>query len=125
VVSEEATRLWESNAKLSEDLEGESTRHFLSPFSFCLPLAHSDVSSAAPRMRVYRAGMTSKLAEQKLELNSALLKVIKKDNSFVRLLEQLESKPGILTPSLPFLRAFHNPSPYLFSSETRVELEQS
>jgi predicted nucleic acid-binding Zn-ribbon protein len=34
VVSEEATRLRESNAKLLEDLEGESTRHFLSPFLF-------------------------------------------------------------------------------------------
>jgi vacuolar-type H+-ATPase subunit D/Vma8 len=33
VVSKEATRLWESNAKLLEDLEGESTRRFLSPFS--------------------------------------------------------------------------------------------
>jgi chromosome segregation ATPase len=34
VVSEEATRLRESNAKLLEDLEGESSRHFLSPFLF-------------------------------------------------------------------------------------------
>jgi hypothetical protein len=34
VVSEEATRLQESNTKLSEDLEGESSRHFLSPFRF-------------------------------------------------------------------------------------------
>jgi chromosome segregation ATPase len=32
-VSEEATRLRESNAKLSEDLDGESSRCFLSPFS--------------------------------------------------------------------------------------------
>jgi hypothetical protein len=31
VVSEEATWLQESNAKSSEDLEGESSRHFLSP----------------------------------------------------------------------------------------------
>jgi predicted nucleic acid-binding Zn-ribbon protein len=34
VVSEEATRLRESNAKLSKDLEGESSRHFLSPLRF-------------------------------------------------------------------------------------------
>jgi chromosome segregation ATPase len=33
VASEEVTRLWESNAKLSEDLEGELTRRFPSPFS--------------------------------------------------------------------------------------------
>jgi hypothetical protein len=32
VVSEEATQLHESNTKLSEDLEGESARPFLSPF---------------------------------------------------------------------------------------------
>jgi hypothetical protein len=31
---EEATRLQESNTKLSEDLDGESSRHFLSPFRF-------------------------------------------------------------------------------------------
>jgi hypothetical protein len=31
VVTEEATRLRESNAKLSEDLEGKSSRHFPSP----------------------------------------------------------------------------------------------
>jgi hypothetical protein len=54
-------------------------------------------------MRMYRAGMISKLAEQKQELNFALLKIIKKDNSIVRLSEQLESKPSILTPFLPFL----------------------
>jgi hypothetical protein len=47
--------------------------------------------------------MTSKLAEQKQELNSALLKIIEKDNSIGRLSEQLESKPNISTPSLAFL----------------------
>jgi hypothetical protein len=47
-------------------------------------------------MRVYRAGMTSKLVEQKQELNGALLKVIEKDNSIGCLSEQLESKPSIL-----------------------------
>jgi chromosome segregation ATPase len=34
VISEEATELQESNAKLSEDLEGELSRHFLSPLYF-------------------------------------------------------------------------------------------
>jgi hypothetical protein len=29
VVNEEAMRLWESNAKSSEDLEGDSSGHFL------------------------------------------------------------------------------------------------
>jgi hypothetical protein len=38
-------------------------------------------------MHVYCVGMTSKLVEQKLELNSALLKVVEKDNSIGRLSE--------------------------------------
>jgi hypothetical protein len=41
--------------------------------------------------------MTSKLAEEKEELNSALLKIIEKDSSIGHLSEQLESKPIILT----------------------------
>jgi hypothetical protein len=43
-------------------------------------------------MRVYRAGMTSKLAEQKQELNTALLKVIEKDDAIERLSEHLKSE---------------------------------
>jgi hypothetical protein len=54
-------------------------------------------------MCVYRTGMTSKLPEQKQVLNTTLLKVIKKDNSIGRLLEQLESKPSALIPSSSFL----------------------
>jgi hypothetical protein len=50
-------------------------------------------------MRVYRAGMTLKLAEQQQELNIALLKVIEKDSAIKRLLEQLESKSRTLVPS--------------------------
>jgi hypothetical protein len=54
-------------------------------------------------MSVYCAGMTSKLAKQKQELNSALLKIIEKDNSIGRLSKQLESKPSIPNPSSSFL----------------------
>jgi CTP:phosphocholine cytidylyltransferase-like protein len=54
-------------------------------------------------MRVYRAGMTSKLAEQKQELNTALLKVIEKDGAIERLLEQLQSMSRILVLSPSFL----------------------
>jgi hypothetical protein len=39
--------------------------------------------------------MTTKLAEQKLELNSALLKVIEKDDAIERLSEQLQIKSWI------------------------------
>jgi hypothetical protein len=51
-------------------------------------------------MCVYHAGMTSKLAEQKKELNTSLLKVIDKDGAIGRLSEQLESKSSILVPFL-------------------------
>jgi hypothetical protein len=48
------------------------------------------------------------LVEQKQELNTALLKVIKKDGAIERLSEQLQSKSLILVPSPPFLRTRHN-----------------
>jgi hypothetical protein len=47
--------------------------------------------------------MTTKLAEVKQELNTALLKVIEKDGAIGRLLEQLQSKRRTLT-CLPLLR---------------------
>jgi hypothetical protein len=88
-VSEEATQLRESNAKLLEDLQGESCGCFLSsllllPVS-CRVLTHW----SSRRGALYRAGMTAKLAEQKQELNTALLKVIEKDGAIGRLSEQL------------------------------------
>jgi hypothetical protein len=46
---------------------------------------------------MYRAGMTTKLVEQKLELNSALLKVVEKDGAIERLLKQLQSECRTLT----------------------------
>jgi hypothetical protein len=58
--------------------------------------------------RVYRAGMTAKLAEQKQELNTSLLKVIEKDGAIGRLSEQLQSKCQTLALSSPFLRTCHN-----------------
>jgi hypothetical protein len=47
--------------------------------------------------------MTTKPEEQTKELNTTLLKIIEKDSSIGRLSDQLESKPDIPTPSLPFL----------------------
>jgi hypothetical protein len=90
VVSEEATRLRESNTKLSEDLEGESCGRFLSSspsLHVFLPCSDSLITVAGAR--VYRAGMTTKLAELKQELNTALLKVIEKDSVLGCLSRQL------------------------------------
>jgi hypothetical protein len=54
-------------------------------------------------MCAYHAGMIVKLTEKTQELNAALLKIIEKDSSIERLLEQLESKPYTPTSFLPFL----------------------
>jgi hypothetical protein len=58
--------------------------------------------------RVIRAGMTTKLAEVKQELNTTILKVIEKDGAIRRLLEQLQSKCRTLALSSSFLRTRHN-----------------
>jgi hypothetical protein len=103
VVSEEATRLRENNAKLSEDLVGESRGCFLSLSSFATYfLSRSELLVMVAGARVIRAGMTAKLAEQNQELNAALLKVIEQDGAIGRLSEQLQSKCRILTLSPPF-----------------------
>jgi hypothetical protein len=66
------------------------------------------LSVAILEARVYRVGMTAKLAEQKLELNSTLLKVIEKDGAIWHLSEQLQSKSQILILPSSFLRTCHN-----------------
>jgi hypothetical protein len=48
-------------------------------------LPHSDSLVAVAGARVYRVEMTAKLAEQKQELNTTLLKVIEKDGAIGRL----------------------------------------
>jgi hypothetical protein len=93
VASEEVTWLRESNGKLSQDLEGELCGWFLSLSLLAARfLSHSDSLVVVAGARVIRAGMTAKLAEQKQELNAALLKVIEKDGATGRLSEQLQSK---------------------------------
>jgi hypothetical protein len=49
-------------------------------------------------MRVYRAGMTSELAEKKQELNAALLKVVEKDGA-IGCLSELLTQNLHLAPS--------------------------
>jgi hypothetical protein len=90
--------------------------------SFTVPfvtrfLTCSDLFVAVSGMHVYRVGMTSTLAEQKLELNFALLKVIEKDGAIERLSEQLQSKSRFLALSPSFLRTRHNWSSCLSSRD--------
>jgi hypothetical protein len=61
--------------------------------SLVFPLSMLTCLLAVSGHRAYRAGMTMKLTEKMQELNAALLKIIKKDNSIKWLSEQLESKP--------------------------------
>jgi hypothetical protein len=79
---------------------------FAARFSSC-----SNLPVAVSGARVNRARMTTKLTEQKLELNSALLKVVEKDGAIVRLSEQLQSQCRTLTLSSSFLRTCHNSLP--------------
>jgi hypothetical protein len=99
-ISEEATWLRKSNAKLLENLEGESSTHFPSPSHFVVCfLEFPDLFLDISGMRMYRARMTLKLAEQKQEMNTALLKVIEKDGAIECLSEQLQTKSRISVPS--------------------------
>jgi hypothetical protein len=66
-------------------------------------LSRSDSLVVVAGARVCHAGMTAKLAEQKQELNTALLKVIEKDGALRRLSEQLQSECRTLALSYPFL----------------------
>jgi hypothetical protein len=73
---------------------------FVSLFAYFLSC--SDLLVAVVGARVIRVGMTTKLAEVKQELNTALLKVIEKDGTIRCLSEQLQSKCRISTLSSPF-----------------------
>jgi hypothetical protein len=68
--------------------------------------------------------MSMKLAEQKLELNSALLKVIERDSAIEHLSEQLQSMSWVLIVSSSFLRTCHN-SLLCSSFRDKTELDQS
>jgi uncharacterized phage infection (PIP) family protein YhgE len=98
VVSDEVTRLWEVNSKLCKTsplrFDASICNFLSSPMLTCF--------LAVSGLRAYHVGMTVKLTEKTQELNAALLKIIEKDNSIKRLLEQLESKPFTLIPISPF-----------------------
>jgi hypothetical protein len=65
-------------------------------------LSHSDLLVVVAGAHVIRAGMTTKLAEVKQELNTTLLNVIEKDGAIRCLSEQLQSKCQISDLSSPF-----------------------
>jgi hypothetical protein len=80
---------------------------FIASLAACV-LSCSDSLVAIAGARVYRARMTTKLAELKKELNTTLLKVIEKDGAIGRLSKQLQSGYRTLALPSPFLRKRHN-----------------
>jgi DNA repair exonuclease SbcCD ATPase subunit len=90
VVTEEASRLQSSNAKLSQDLEGKSDgSSVLAHLNTCF-LLRLDLKFLVAGLRVICAGMVVQLATVKQERNAAILKVIEKDSVLKRLSEQLQ-----------------------------------
>jgi hypothetical protein len=89
VATEEASRLQDSNAKLSQDLEGTpDDPPVLVWFSTC-SLTGLDLMTLAAGSLVIRTAMVVQLATVKQQRNAAILKVIEKDGVLKRLLEQL------------------------------------
>jgi hypothetical protein len=90
VVTEEASRLQSSNAKLSPDLKGKSDgSSVLTLLNTCF-LSRLDLKILVAGSRVIRTGMVVQLATVKQERNAAILKVIENDGVLKRLLEQLQ-----------------------------------
>jgi hypothetical protein len=100
VVTEKVSRLQNSNAKLSQDLEGKSDDPpVLAYLSACF-LSGLDLMTLVAGSRMIRAGMAVQLATVKQERNATILKVIEKDSVLKRLSEQLQStyQTWVLSP---------------------------
>jgi hypothetical protein len=91
VATEEASRLQDSNAKLSQDLEGKSDDPPVLVWFSASSLSGLDSMTLVAGSRVIRARMVVQLATVKQERNAAILKVIKKDGVLKCLSEQLQS----------------------------------
>jgi hypothetical protein len=90
VATEEASRLQDSNAKLSQDLEGKSDDPPVLVWFSASSLSGLDSMTLVAGSRVIRARMVVQLATVKQERNAAILKVIKKDGVLKCLSEQLQ-----------------------------------
>jgi hypothetical protein len=91
VATEEASRLRDSNAKLSQDLEGKSDDPPVLVWFSVYFLSRLDLMTLVAGSRVIRAGMVVQLAVVKQERNATVLKVIEKDGVLKRLSEKLLS----------------------------------
>jgi hypothetical protein len=120
VVNEEVAQLWNSNAKLSQDLDGKSVDplFFLSGSAFvlCRGLIRRWWFAGACLIRV---GMVAKLAVAKQERNAAILKVIEKESGVRRFSEQLQSECRTLALSSSSLQAHHDFLSFLVLQRSR------
>jgi hypothetical protein len=91
VVTEEASQLQSSNAKLSQDLEGKSDGSSVRAHLSTCFLSRLDLKILVAGSRVIRVGMVVQLAMVKQEQNAAILKVIEKDSVLKCLSEQLQN----------------------------------
>jgi hypothetical protein len=92
VVTEEASRLRDSNAKLSQDLDGKPDDPSVLVWISTWPLSGPDLLTLVAGSRVIRAGMVVQLVTVKQEQNSTILKVIEKDGITKHSSEQLQSE---------------------------------
>jgi hypothetical protein len=89
VVTEEASRLKSSNAKLSQDVEGKSDDSSVLVYLSACFLSRLDLMTLVIGSRMIHVGMVVQLAMVKQERNAAILKVIEKDDVLKRLSKQL------------------------------------
>jgi septal ring factor EnvC (AmiA/AmiB activator) len=90
VATEEVSRLQDSNAKLSQDLDGKlDDPPALDWFGACFMLGLDSMFLVAG-LRLTHTGMVVQLAMVKQELNAAILRVIKMEGALRRLSEQLQ-----------------------------------
>jgi chromosome segregation ATPase len=91
VVTEEASRLRDSNAKLTQDLEGKPDDPPALVWLRACSLSGLNLTTLVAGSRVIHLGMVVQLATVKQERNAAILKVIEKDGVLKRSSEQLQS----------------------------------
>jgi hypothetical protein len=91
VLTEEASRLRDSNAKLSQDLDGKPDDPRVPVWLSACSLSGPDLMTLVAGLHVIHAGMVVQLATVKQERNVAILKVIEKDGVLKCSSEQLQS----------------------------------
>jgi hypothetical protein len=89
VVTEEVSRLRDSNAKLSQDLDGKPDDPPVLVWLSACSLSGPDLKTLGAGSRVIRAGMVVQLAMIKQERNARILKVIENDGIIKCSSEQL------------------------------------